>query len=70
MADHQGQVLDSEWVRDFEASLARPLELRLRYGFVSTHKPVMDDAPYRVFDTMEEYRAWCRRELPAFLGYG
>jgi hypothetical protein len=30
----------------------------------------MDDAKFRVFDTMEDYRQWCRRELPEWLGYG
>jgi hypothetical protein len=31
---------------------------------------VLDDAPYRAFDTMADYRAWCERELPTWLGYG
>jgi len=30
----------------------------------------MDDAPYRVFDTMEDYRRWCEQNLPKWLGYG
>ena len=42
----------------------------LRYAFIHTYKPVLDDAPYRSFDTMEEYRAWCARQLPGWLGYG
>lgn len=62
--------VDPDWEADFEAALRRPLRLRLDYGFVHTPKPVMDDAPYRVFDRMEDYRRWCREELPAFLGYG
>ena len=33
-------------------------------------KPVMDDAPYRTFDTMEDYRRWCEENLPDWLGYG
>jgi len=31
---------------------------------------VLDDAPFRAFDTMAEYREWCERNLPAWLGYG
>ena len=62
--------VDPEWVRDFEASLRRPLRERLDYCFIHTHKPVLYDAPYRVFDTMENYRRWCRENLPSWLGYG
>ena len=59
-----------EWEAEFEAASRRPLRTRLRYAFIHTYKPVLDDAPYRSFDTMAEYRAWCARELPAWLGYG
>ena len=59
-----------EWLAEFEAAARRPLEQRLKYAFIKTYKPVLDDAPYRSFDTMEEYRQWCERELPSWLGYG
>jgi len=62
--------IDPEWLRDFEASLRRSLRDRLDYSFIHTYKPVLDDAPYRTFETMEEYRRWCRENLPAWLGYG
>jgi len=55
---------------EFEAAARRPLEMRMRYGFVSTYKPVLDDASIRLFETMADYRAWCARELPTWLGYG
>jgi hypothetical protein len=42
----------------------------MRYAFIRTYKPVLDDAEYRSFDTMEEYRQWCERNLPDWLGYG
>ncbi len=58
-----------QWREEFDAAARRPLEVRMRYAFVKTHKPVLDDANYRVFDTMEEYRQWCERELPSWLGY-
>jgi hypothetical protein len=38
--------------------LKRPLAQRFKYGFFRNHKPVLDDAPYRVFETMAEYRKW------------
>jgi hypothetical protein len=59
-----------EWEAEFEAAARRPLKTRLRYAFIHTYKPVLDDAKYRSFDTMAQYRAWCVRELPEWLGYG
>ncbi len=59
-----------EWLEDFEAAARRPLEVRLRYAFIHTYKPVLDDAPYRAFDKMENYRRWCEDNLPEWLGYG
>ena len=58
-----------QWRAEFEAAARRPLEVRMRYAFVKTYKPVLDDAKYRVFESMEEYRQWCDRELPSWLGY-
>ena len=60
----------AEWIRDFEAAARRPLELRMRYAFVKTYKPVLDDAPFRSFATLREYRHWCEQNLPSWLGYG
>ena len=54
----------------FEAAARRSLETRFRYAFIRTYKPVLDDAPFRAFDTMEEYRRWCEQNLPDWLGYG
>jgi hypothetical protein len=59
-----------DWVAEFEAAARRPLEQRLRYAFIKTYKPVLDDAAYRSFATTEEYRQWCERNLPDWLGYG
>jgi len=58
-----------EWLAEFEAAAKRPLEERMRYAFIKTYRPVLDDAPFRAFDTMEEYRQWCERELPEWLGF-
>jgi hypothetical protein len=60
----------SQWEAEFEAAARRPLEQRMKYAFIKTYKPVLDDAPYRTFDTMEEYRQWCEDNLPTWLGYG
>ena len=62
--------ISQEWLADFEAASRRPLALRMRYAFIHTYKPVLDDAPYRSFDTTAAYRDWCERHLPRWLGYG
>jgi hypothetical protein len=62
--------VQDEWIADFEAAAARSLEERMRYAFIRTYKPVMDDAPFRAFETMADYRAWCEANLPSWLGYG
>ena len=63
-------AIPREWRDEFEAAAGRSLEQRLRYAFIHTYKPVLDDSRYRSFDTMEEYRLWCERNLPDWLGYG
>ena len=65
-----GDEIPAEWLAEFEAAARRPLVVRLRYAFIKTYKPVMDDARFRVFDTMADYRAWCEANLPDWLGYG
>ncbi|HVX86849.1 MAG TPA: hypothetical protein VH253_18850 [Phycisphaerae bacterium] len=62
--------IPAEWLAEFEAAARRPLAQRMKYAFIKTYKPVMDDAKYRSFDTMAEYRAWCEANLPEWLGYG
>jgi hypothetical protein len=49
--------------------MERPLATRIKYGFYRVHKAVADDAPWRSFDSMAEYRAWCESNLPDYLGY-
>jgi hypothetical protein len=53
-----------------ERNLQRSVAERMRYGFWYIYKPVMDDAPWRSFDSTAEYRKWCRDNLPKYLGYG
>lgn len=62
--------IPDDWLADFQAAGRRPLALRMRYAFIRTYKPVLDDASYRAFDTLAEYRDWCEKNLPAWLGYG
>ena len=60
----------TEWIRDFEAAGRRNLKERMDYAFIHTYKPVLDDAPFRSFETMEDYKKWCETCLPTWLGYG
>jgi hypothetical protein len=68
--DSEFHDVPGEWLAEFEAAARRPLALRMRYAFIRTYKPVLDDASFRAFDTMEEYRRWCEVSLPDWLGYG
>jgi hypothetical protein len=63
------QNIRAQWRAEFEAAARRPLAQRWKYAFIKTYKPVMDDAPFRAFDTMEDYRQWCENNLPKWLGY-
>ncbi len=69
-AEARTDAVPEDWIADFEAAARRPLEVHMRNCFVKTYKPVLDDAPFRSFDTMEDYRRWCEAELPDWLGYG
>jgi hypothetical protein len=63
-------AIPPEWLAEFEAAARRSLEMRFRYAFIKTYKPVLDDASYRSFESMEAYRRWCEENLPDWLGYG
>jgi hypothetical protein len=54
---------------DLAAAARRPIGQHVRNSFIHTYKPVLDDAHYRSFDTLEEYRRWCQENLPDWLGY-
>ena len=65
--------MQRDWLADFkeqcERSLLRTVEERMRYGFNYVYKPVLDDAEWRSFNSMAEYRKWCRDNLPEYLGF-
>jgi hypothetical protein len=70
MKQAAAQDAPSDWWAEFEAAARRPLAQRFRYAFVRTYKPILDDASYRSFERMEDYRRWCDEHLPDWLGYG
>lgn len=70
MVDRSPINIPAEWFAEFEAAARRPLPQRWNYSFIKTYKPVMDDEPFRSFDSMVDYRRWCEENLPSWLGYG
>ena len=64
------QQTSEQFLEQCRRQMDRPLALRVKYGFCRTYKPVLDDAPFRAFDTMQDYRRWCEQNLPEWLGYG
>lgn len=55
---------------EYEMSIQRPIADRINNSFIKTYKPVIDDAPYRIFSSLTDYRSWCEKCLPKWLGYG
>lgn len=69
MPNDKEPKIRQDWLEEFEAAARRPLPLRLRYAFIHTYKPVLDDETFRSFESLEEYRRWCADHLPSWLGY-
>ena len=66
---HKDAQAEEEFREQCRRQMRRSLDLRIKYGFYRVHKPVVDDAPWRSFDSMAEYRAWCEKNLPEYLGF-
>jgi hypothetical protein len=64
--DQQAEEMFREQCR---RQMDRPLAQRIKYGFYRVYKPVLDDVPWRVFNSTAEYRAWCDANLPEYLGF-
>jgi hypothetical protein len=60
--------ISAERLAEFEAASRRPLAQRWKLR-VYPDKPVLDDARFRAFETLDDYRRWCETNLPRFLGY-
>ena len=63
------QQADEAFRDQCRRQMERPLEDRIKYGFYRVYKPVLDNAPWRSFNSTAEYRAWCEANLPEYLGY-
>ena len=66
---HDEAQAQEEFREQCRRQMKRPLDVRIKYGFYWIPKPVLDDAKWRSFNSMAEYRAWCEAHLPDYLGY-
>jgi hypothetical protein len=67
---HIGRMGEEDQLKfDFEDGLMRSVQERIELGFIFMKLPIIDEAPYRVFDKIEEYRKWADKNLPNWLGY-
>lgn len=57
------------WREQCRRQIKRSLKDKINYGFVYTYKKVLDDASFRIFSSMSEYKKWCDKNLPVYLGY-
>ncbi len=58
------------WREQCREQLRRSTDSRLEGGLIYVYRPVLDDVPHRVFDSMDDYRLWCKQNLAKYLGYG
>jgi len=63
------QTEEEQIMLDFRDGLSRSVDERIRLGIIPLNLPVMNDAPYRVFESLDDYRAWADCEMPRYLGY-
>lgn len=54
---------------DFEDALSRTIEEHIESGFIPMELPMINNAPYRIFNTTAQYRKWANKNLPKWLGY-
>jgi len=68
MKPDEAQSLE-EFREQCRRQMERPLALPHQVWFLSCSQAGVGRPPWRAFDTMAEYRAWCEANLPDYLGY-
>lgn len=61
-------MLNQEKIDRFEASLKKSPKQRIIEGFIYNPQPILNDIPYRSWGKMEDYKLWCKNNLPKYLG--
>lgn len=65
-----GKLSDKEQLEfDIKDTLSRSAIERIKMGLFQMKMPVIDNMPYRIFETIQEYRLWADKNLPKWLGY-
>jgi hypothetical protein len=67
---HIGRLSEEEALRlDFSDGLLRRVNERIELGFIPMQLPVINEEPYRIFNSTKEYRQWADQNLPKWLSY-
>ena len=67
---HIGRLTEEEALRlDFSDGLSHAVDERIGLGFMPMKLPIINEEPYRIFNSTKEYRKWANRNLPNWLGY-
>jgi hypothetical protein len=66
---NESSILD-DFKHECELTIGMSVEDRIRHGFTYENEPSPDNARWRSFDSMKEYRRWCDENLAKELGYG
>ncbi|MFH1563640.1 MAG: hypothetical protein ABIF11_09565 [Nitrospirota bacterium] len=65
-----GKLNEEEELKlNYADGLSHTVEEHIESGFFIMKIPVLDDIPYRIFDSMTKYQKWANKNLPKWLGY-
>ncbi len=65
-----GKLNEKEELKlNYVDGLSHTIEERIELGFIPMKIPILDDAIYRIFNTMAEYQNWANENLQRWLGY-
>ncbi len=65
-----GKLNEEEQLRfDFLDGLSRTVRERIQLGFILMKLPIINELPYRIFNSTKEYRKWANENTPMWLGY-
>ena len=59
--------VDIKTIERWDKNLKLSVNERIRNSESMVKRYNPDDKPYRSFDSMEEYRKWCEKNLPKYL---
>jgi hypothetical protein len=68
--DSHEERIRQQWIAEFEAFSKLSIEERCQRIGRKRYHPILNAALFRAFNTTAEYREWCEKNLPPWLGYG